>query len=86
MLNGWVGTSSNVQRNVISDETTGSRQAHGGCAAEDNRVVPVWKLDRFGGRIKNLIDNILLLDSYGVRFIGVTQGIDTNQRTRQADP
>lgn len=41
-------------------------------------LVLVWKLDRFGRSLSNLIDNILLLDSYKVRFISVTQGIDTD--------
>jgi len=43
-------------------------------------AVLVWKLDRFGRSLSNLIENILLLDGYGVRFIGVTQGIDTDQK------
>jgi putative DNA-invertase from lambdoid prophage Rac len=41
-------------------------------------IVLVWKLDRFGRSLSNLIENILLLDSYGVRFISVTQGLDTD--------
>ena len=41
-------------------------------------VVLVWKLDRFGRSLSNLIENILLLDGYGVRFVSVTQGIDTD--------
>jgi putative DNA-invertase from lambdoid prophage Rac len=41
-------------------------------------VVLCWKLDRFGRSLSNLIENILLLDSYGVRFVAVTQGIDTD--------
>jgi putative DNA-invertase from lambdoid prophage Rac len=41
-------------------------------------VVLVWKLDRFGRSLSNLIENVLLLDSYGVRFISVTQGLDTD--------
>lgn len=43
-------------------------------------VVLVWKLDRFGRSLSNLIENILLLDSYGVRFVAVTQGIDTDSK------
>jgi DNA invertase Pin-like site-specific DNA recombinase len=43
-------------------------------------LVLVWKLDRFGRSLKNLIDNILLLDGYGVRFVSVTQGIDTDNK------
>lgn len=43
-------------------------------------VVLVWKLDRFGRSLSNLIGNILLLDSYAVRFVAVTQGIDTDSK------
>lgn len=50
------------------------------CRLKKIDVVLVWKLDRFGRSMKNLVDNILLLDSYGVRFVGVTQGIDTDQK------
>jgi putative DNA-invertase from lambdoid prophage Rac len=42
-------------------------------------VVIVWKLDRFARSLRQLIDNIQLLDSYGVRFIAATQGIDTDK-------
>ena len=43
-------------------------------------AVIVWKLDRFGRSIQQLIENVQLLDSLTVRFIAVTQGIDTDQR------
>jgi len=43
-------------------------------------IVLVWKLDRFGRSLSNLIQNILLLDGYGVRFIAVTQGIDSDSK------
>lgn len=43
-------------------------------------IVLVWKLDRFGRSLSNLIENILLLDQYGVRFVSVTQGLDTDQK------
>jgi putative DNA-invertase from lambdoid prophage Rac len=43
-------------------------------------AVIVWKLDRFGRSIQQLIENVQLLDSLNVRFIAVTQGIDTDQR------
>src|SRR5579885_1549170 len=46
-------------------------------------VVLVWKLDRFGRSLSNLIENILLLDSYGVRFVSVTQGIDTDAENQR---
>ncbi len=43
-------------------------------------IVLVWKMDRFGRSLKDLITNILLLDGYGVRFIAMTQGIDTDKQ------
>ena len=43
-------------------------------------AVVTWKLDRFGRSLQQLIENVQLLDSYGVRFISLTQGIDTDQR------
>lgn len=43
-------------------------------------VVLVWKLDRFARSVQQLTANMLLLDSYGVRFIALTQNIDTDQQ------
>ena len=43
-------------------------------------TVVVWKIDRFGRSVSQLVANVQLLDSYGVRFVAVTQGIDTDQR------
>jgi DNA invertase Pin-like site-specific DNA recombinase len=43
-------------------------------------AVVVWKIDRFGRSLSQLVGNVQLLDSYGVRFIAATQGIDTDQR------
>jgi DNA invertase Pin-like site-specific DNA recombinase len=42
-------------------------------------VVLVWKLDRFGRSVQEFVDRVLALDRAGVRFIAVTQGIDTDQ-------
>jgi putative DNA-invertase from lambdoid prophage Rac len=42
-------------------------------------VLIVYKLDRFARSLRQLIDNVFLLDSFGVRFICVTQGIDTDK-------
>lgn len=41
-------------------------------------VVLVWKLDRFGRSVLNLSQAVQQLDSYRVRFIATTQGIDTD--------
>jgi DNA invertase Pin-like site-specific DNA recombinase len=43
-------------------------------------VVVVWKLDRFARSLQQLIENVQALDSAGVRFIALTQGIDTDRR------
>ena len=41
--------------------------------------VLVWKLDRFGRSFVHCVNCIEELDRYGVRFIAVTQGLDTDQ-------
>jgi putative DNA-invertase from lambdoid prophage Rac len=40
----------------------------------------VWKLDRFGRSLVDCLNNIQMLETYGVRFVAVTQGLDTDQR------
>jgi putative DNA-invertase from lambdoid prophage Rac len=42
-------------------------------------TVVVSKLDRFGRSVIELNSNLVTLESHGVRFIAVTQGIDTDQ-------
>jgi len=42
--------------------------------------VLVWKLDRFGRSLVDCLNNIKTLEDHGVRFIAVTQGLDTDQR------
>jgi DNA invertase Pin-like site-specific DNA recombinase len=44
------------------------------------RCVLVWKLDRFGRSLVDCLSNIQTLETCGVRFIAVTQGLDTDQR------
>jgi len=39
-----------------------------------------WKLDRFGRSLVDCLTNIQRLESWGVRFIAVTQGLDTDQK------
>lgn len=43
-------------------------------------VVVVWKLDRFARSLRQLCDHIASLDSYGVRFLCLTQQIDTDKQ------
>lgn len=42
--------------------------------------VMVWKIDRMGRSLRDLVDNVMQLDAWGVRFLAVTQSIDTDQR------
>lgn len=44
-------------------------------------IVLVWKLDRFGRSLQQLVDNVQTLDQAGIRFVAVTQSIDTDQRS-----
>ena len=43
-------------------------------------VVLAWKLDRFARSVHQLTASIQALDGYGVRFIALTQNIDTDQK------
>lgn len=43
-------------------------------------AVLVWKLDRFARSISQLGQHINLLDSLNIRFVCITQGIDTHQQ------
>ena len=43
-------------------------------------VVLVWKLDRFARSLTQMMDSISRLDSAGVRFICLTQSIDTDRQ------
>ena len=38
----------------------------------------VWKLDRFGRSLVDCLNNIKILGENGIRFIAVTQGLDTD--------
>jgi putative DNA-invertase from lambdoid prophage Rac len=38
-----------------------------------------WKLDRFGRSVRNCLDGIEALRSHGVRFLAVSQSIDTDE-------
>jgi len=41
--------------------------------------VLVWKLDRFGRSVRNCLDGIEALRAHGVRFLAVSQSIDTDE-------
>jgi DNA invertase Pin-like site-specific DNA recombinase len=42
-------------------------------------AVVCWKLDRFGRSLGDCLNKIQALEGHGVRFIAVTQGLDTDQ-------
>lgn len=42
-------------------------------------AVLVWKLDRFGRSVQEFVGRVHELDQAGVRFVAVTQGIDTDK-------
>ena len=42
-------------------------------------AVLVWKLDRFGRSVRNCLDGIEALRAHGVRFLAVSQSIDTDE-------
>jgi DNA invertase Pin-like site-specific DNA recombinase len=42
-------------------------------------AVLVWKLDRFGRSVRNCLDGIESLRTNGVRFLAVSQSIDTDE-------
>ena len=44
------------------------------------KVVLVWKLDRFGRSLVDCLKNIELLEGCGIRFMAVTQGLDTDHK------
>src|SRR5262249_43759430 len=44
-------------------------------------AVLVWKLDRFGRSLQQVIGNVQMLTTCGVRFVAVTQSIDSDQNS-----
>lgn len=46
----------------------------------------VWKLDRFGRSLVHCLNNIRTLEDHGIRFIAVTEGLDTDQKNRVKIP
>ena len=52
-------------------------------ATHEFDCVVVWKLDRFGRSVLNLVESLNRLASAGVRFIATTQSIDTDESTVQ---
>src|SRR5262249_18366633 len=47
--------------------------------AARQRAIDCWKLDRWGRSMPHLVQSIQELKSLGVRFVAVSQGIDTDE-------
>jgi site-specific DNA recombinase len=72
-----------VYQDVMSGAQTrrpGLARLMADAAARRFRCVLVWKLDRFSRSLVDCLNNIQTLETCGVRFIAVTQGLDTDQR------
>jgi len=68
---------------IFTDEMSGSRASRPGLDEaishlRDGDTLVVWRLDRLGRSLKNLIDLTELLKARSVGFYSVTEGIDTN--------
>ena len=75
----------NVYQDVISGARTsrpGLNQLLADAAAGKFDCVLVWKLDRFGRSLVDCLNNIQALERAKVRFISITQNLDTSH----ADP
>lgn len=44
-------------------------------------IVMCWKLDRFGRSVANFVEQLEQLDSWGIRFMCITQSIDTDNQS-----
>lgn len=68
-------------QDVISG-TKSSRPALNGLMADAQSrkfdCLLVWKLDRFGRSLVDCLNNIKTLEDHGIRFLAVTQGLDTD--------
>jgi DNA invertase Pin-like site-specific DNA recombinase len=58
----------------------GLNQLMADAAARKFEVLLVWKLDRFGRSLVDCLNNIQELERHRVRFIAITQGLDTDQQ------
>ena len=71
---------------TYEDQMSGDKSARPGlnrllndATARRFDAVIVWKLDRFGRSLVDCLGHIQTLERYGVRFLAITQGLDTNQ-------
>jgi DNA invertase Pin-like site-specific DNA recombinase len=69
-------------KKVFEDKVTGSRAERPGLikaqeALREGDTLVVWKLDRLGRSVKNLVDLVGELHNQGVQFKSLTDAIDT---------
>ena len=74
-------TEAGCQR-IFDDKIGGSRAERPGLAKvmenlREGDTLVVWKLDRLGRGVKNLVDLVTLLHGQGVQFKSLTDAIDT---------
>jgi len=72
---------------VYEDTMSGSKSGRPGlnrliadARARKIDAVCCWKLDRFGRSLVDCLNHVQTLESCGVRFIAITQGLDTDQQ------
>lgn len=88
----WCNRHSWTVHETYVDVASGSRtdRAELGRLMEDARqkkfaAVLVWKLDRFGRSVINLQENLQKLKLWNVRFLAISQAIDTGENTATAN-
>jgi DNA invertase Pin-like site-specific DNA recombinase len=69
-------------KKIFDDKITGSRAERPGLAKaleqlREGDTLVVWKLDRLGRSVKNLVDLVSRLHEQGVQFKSLTDAIDT---------
>src|SRR5713226_2686735 len=72
-----------VYQDVMSSGTfhrSGLMRLMADAEARRFNVVVVWKLDRFGRSLVDCLSRIQTLEALGIRFIAITQGLDTDYR------
>jgi DNA invertase Pin-like site-specific DNA recombinase len=77
---------------TYEDAMSGAKSARPGlnrllndAAARKFDAVLCWKLDRFGRRLVDCLSHIQTLERHGVRFLAITQGLDTTRTIRPTD-
>lgn len=83
---GWEPAGEYVDAGFSGAKTSRPELDHLMRDARERRVdaVLVWKLDRWGRSLAHLVHSVQELSSLGIRFIAVTQNIDTDESNPMA--